>query len=275
MKPIFFTLIFVFGFILNSKGQVILEATYDSASTNLYMINLEISGQKYVKVTKTVNNRFIYLFNLDHSPWKTIDCNSFPFVTHPMSGPIYNFSVLYITESLFDNDNGLEFLFTLSNSPGEYTGIYNEDGTIIFSQNGAYPGVTLNIPIVNVPIYNTPSGTKLILSFPYTLEAKVYSLQGTLSTPELINNSVFDESLNIFPNPTSGSTTIEYTLPKNTTTGNIEIYDLNGKFIKSYLVENTRKNIIINNGEIPSGTYIYNLNASGNILESRKIIIIK
>ncbi|OFY96065.1 MAG: hypothetical protein A3K10_13085 [Bacteroidetes bacterium RIFCSPLOWO2_12_FULL_31_6] len=192
MKTTFFTLFFVFGITLISKGQVTLEATYDSASTNLYMINLEISGQKYVKVTKTENNRFIYLFNLDYSPWKTFNCNSFPYTIHPVAGPIYNFSVLYITESLFDNDNGIEFLFVNSNSFGEYTGIYNENGTIIFSQDSAYPAVTLNIPIVNVPIYNTPNGTKLILSFPYTGEAKVYGLQGILSTSELINNSLFN-----------------------------------------------------------------------------------
>lgn len=126
-----------------------------------------------------------------------------------------------------------------------------------------------------MPIYNTPNGTKLILSFDYTSEAKVYGLQGTLSTPELINNSVIHESLNIFPNPTSGSTTIEYTLPKNTTNGNIEIYDLNGNFIKNFMVDNTSKNIVINNGEISSGTYIYNLKVSGKVLESRKIIITK
>lgn len=132
MKSAFFILIFIFGIGLNSKGQVTLEATYDSAFANLYMINLEISGQKYVKVTRTENNRFIYLFNLDYTLWKTINCNGFPYLIHPSAGPLYNFSVLYITESLFDTDNGSEFLFTFSSSPLAYTGNYNEDGTIFF-----------------------------------------------------------------------------------------------------------------------------------------------
>lgn len=275
MKTTLLTLIFVIGILLNSIGQVTLEATYDTAAGNLYMINLEVSGQKYVKVKRTQNDRFIYLYNLNHSLWKTINCNTFPFGHTPSGDTIYNFDVLYITEKLFDLDNDVEFIFSYNTGIDCYAGIYNEDGTVIFSQDSAWLGVRLNIPIVFQPIYNTPNGTKMILSFPDNNKAKVYSLQGTLSTPELINNSVISESLKIFPNPTNGATTIEYKLPNSVNFGNIEIYDLNGRLIKNYMVENTFQNIRINNGELSAGTYIYCLKAGSKIIDSRQIIITK
>ena len=45
---------------------------------------------------------------------------------------------------------------------------------------------------------------------------------------------IINESLQIFPNPSGGSTTIEYKLPVNTNFGYIEIYDLNGKLFKTF-----------------------------------------
>jgi hypothetical protein len=275
MKTTILTIIVFFGILLNSKAQVILEATYDTASANLYMVNLEISGQKFVKVKRNQNDRFIYLYNLNHSIWKTIDCNAFPVCYTPFGDPVYNFEVLYVSENLFNLDNKVEFMFVCASGSDGYTAIYNEDGTNIFMQDSALPKCRINIPQTFQPIYNTTNGTKMILSFTHTNQAKVYALQGVLTSTALIDNSVINESLQIFPNPSGGSTTIEYKLPVTTNYGYIEIYDLNGKLFKTYHIDNTFNNIVIDNNELASGTYIYCLKACEKIIDSRQINIEK
>ncbi len=282
MKTAILTIIVFFGILLNSKAQVTLEATYDTACYNLYMVNLEISGLKYARITRDSGDRYIRLYNLNHSIWKTINCNSFPTSYSLSPNPpygmdttrIYNFDVLYITENLFNLDNKVEFLFCVSGFR-YYTGIYNEDGTLIFGQDSAWPGCRQNMPQQQVPIYNTPNGTKMILSFPNTNKAKVYGLAGIITSTISLNNSFGNESLKIFPNPTSGFTTIEYYLPDKIKSGNIDIYDMTGTLIKSYTVDNAFHNLTLNSDELSSGTYIYSLVASGKVVESRQIIVTK
>jgi hypothetical protein len=284
MKTTILTIIVFLGILLNSKAQVTLEATYDSACFNLYMVNLEISGMKYVRITRDSGNRFIRLYNLNHSIWKTINCNPFPtsyYLSPNMNPPygmdttrIFNFDALYITENLFNLDNKVEFLFCVSGF-SYYTGIYNEDGTLIFGQDSAWPGCRQNMPQQQVPIYNTSNGTKMILSFPQTNKAKVYGLAGTITSTNSFNNSFHNESLKIFPNPTSGFTTIEYYLPDNIKRGSIDICDMTGTLIKSYTVDNTFHNLTLDGDELSSGMYIYSLIASGKVVESRQIIVTK
>ncbi|MFH0894999.1 MAG: T9SS type A sorting domain-containing protein, partial [Bacteroidota bacterium] len=247
MKTAFLSLIFVIGISLNSKAQITLEASYDDASCNLYMINLEISGMKYVKVTRTQNNRFIFLYNLNHSLWKTINCNSFPvsYYVSPMP-PFdttwnYDFNVLYISENLFDLQPEVDFLFSIAGSSPWYTGIYNENSSLIFAADSVAPMVRSNVPQTFQPIYNTPNGTKMILSYK-TGKAKVYGLQGILTNSIYNEFPTADQSFHIYPNPTSGVTTIEYSLPDNTDKGSIDIYDMTGALIRSYAIDNTFHN---------------------------------
>lgn len=281
MKKIFL-IILLFAAII-TKGQITLEATYDTASSNLYMVTLEVDGDKYVKVERqTFSHRAIILYNLNHSIWKTIDCSSFP-KTDSCNGYLnygrYNFQVLYITQHLFDSDDGIEFMYYNTSCGDDYnnvfTGIYNEDGTAIFTQYGAAPSVQLNVPIVFKPIYNTVNGTKMILSFPVTNQAKVYSLPGTLTTSNmlLLDNSHGAALFSAFPNPSSNQITIDYKLPLGTQKGEIVISDMNGKEIKKYSVDNSFSNLVIPTNELMKGMYLYSLKGDGKILETKKIIV--
>jgi hypothetical protein len=274
-------LIFIMAFGMNVKAQINLEATYDTASANLYIVTLEVDSDKYVKVERQNSaHRAIILYNLDHSIWKTIDCSSFP-KFDSCGGSLnygrYNFEVLYITQHLFDSDNGIEFMFNINGCGVNdyFTGIYNEDGTSIFTQNGATPAVHLNIPIVFKPIYNTINGAKMILSFPATNQSKVYSIPGTLSNSNMIhsNNSNGSALFSVYPNPTSNQTIINYKLPMGITNGEIIISDMTGKEIKKYSVDNSFDNLIISTNELMHGVYMYSLKGSGKILETKKIIV--
>ena len=48
-----------------------------------------------------------------------------------------------------------------------------------------------------------------------------------------------------------------YHLPNGINEGEIVFYDINGKEIKRYRVDNTFNTLIINNSDLPAGTYLY------------------
>lgn len=60
------------------NAQITLEQVYPDASGKLSMVNFELSGMKYLLKNAEPGNRNLAFYNLDHSLWKTIDCNSFP-----------------------------------------------------------------------------------------------------------------------------------------------------------------------------------------------------
>lgn len=263
-----------------SNAQITLEATYDSAASNLYMVKLEVEGDVYVKVQGGDSAfRFIRFYNLNHSLWKTIDCNSLPVYTFyagmgSLNPTRFSYNVFYISEHLFDNDDGIEFMYTVSTGtcPQYFTGIYNEDGSPLFTQDSAAI-VWVQSPNTAKPIYNTTMGTKMILNFPCSNEAKVYSLLGTLTAANLIPSENENNSLSVYPNPTSESATINYKLPKGEDTGEIVIYDLQGSELKRYSVDNTFSNLILNHNDLENGTYLYSLKVNDKILETKKIIV--
>jgi hypothetical protein len=282
MKKIIFLAICAFLLTSKTKGQITLEATYDTASVNLYMVNLEVDGDKYIRIQRQDSGqRYIDLYNLDHSLWKRIDCNPFPLFRYYAFDSSYSFSrvhfdVLYVSQHLFDQDSQVEFMFVTSDYPRSFTGIYKEDGTTVFAQDSAGPWVSLTIPQDFRPIYNTSAGTKMILSFQQTNQSKVYSLPGTLTTSNMFLAHDPTASANYFkayPNPSSGQNTIEYQLPKGIDKGEIIIHDLSGKELKRYKIDNSFSNLILNNSELPGGTYLYSLIAGDKLVETKKIII--
>lgn len=282
MKHLLFIVVLLF--VKNTIAQITLEYTYPTAAANLYMVDLELSGMKYIQVSRFENDRKIQLYNLDHSIWKTIDCNNFPiestFDYDPWTGEMdtaysYEYDVLYVSENLFDLDGQLEFMFCVGASPlsPSYTGIHNEDGTAIFAESGVFPGCRLNIPQQFRPIYNTTSGTKMILSTDQG-DAKVYSLAGTLQLNVGNNNVLSASKMAVYPNPSLfGTTTINYKLPDGVNEASIVVTDLNGNQVKSMKIDKTFENVILDNREFVSGVYLYHLVVNGQTIESKKIII--
>ena len=60
--------VIVASFSFKLKAQITLEHTYPGASTNLYIVNLEVEGQKYI--WRNWNGPSLVLYNLDHSIFK-------------------------------------------------------------------------------------------------------------------------------------------------------------------------------------------------------------
>lgn len=266
----------LFIFTLSMNAQITLDYVYPNASTKLYMVNLEVSGIKYVLKSDVAGNRFINFYNLNHSLWKTINCNSFPMSNIPGPSPQYNYDALYISEKIFNCDNNIEFMYVSMAALGWFTAIYDEFGTALLIADSTAPLCKLNVPNQFKPIYNTPNGTKLILSHKNG-SAKVYNLPCSLTTGlglDKTNINNFNEgSLDVYPNPSFYKTTIKFSLPDGINIGNLIIKDLLGKEIKRYKVDNTFSELLIEQDQIPSGTYIYSLETDNIVIDTKKIIL--
>jgi hypothetical protein len=282
MKKLFF--IFIFAFALNSNAQITYEHSYDSASSHqsyanlrqnqLMIINFEISGFRFVRVNYL--GKSICIYNMNHVLLKAISLAALPQGINNATG-----DVLYMSESLFDLDPLLEFMYIYSfidstNHTAWHTLIVKENGTIMFSDDGIAE-IKVNLIQQQMPIYNTPLGTKMILSY-IDGHAEVFNLGGSLTTNIAKANNVLLEQngiSNAYPNPTANRTQIDYMLPKDVNEGEIVLYDLNGIEVKRFKVDRTFTTLLVSVADIPAGTYYYQLHTTSHNSEGKKMVVIK
>ncbi|MES2380031.1 MAG: T9SS type A sorting domain-containing protein [Bacteroidota bacterium] len=278
MKKIF--LLTFIAFVLNAKAQITLEHTYDSASTwnfcksaqsQLMIVKFEVSGERYVRINRCGPGS-INIYDMNHSLVKTI---SFTNIARSVSGDIGH--VLYLSENLFNTDSKIEFMYVTDSTVFSTTKIYNEDGTLLFNENGS-PITLPNNHLQQYPIYNTATGTKMILSYENG-QAKVFGLAGTLTTAiqSASQDIIKEQNLisNPYPNPTKQSTSIDYKLPDGINQGEIVFYGLQGSEIKRFKVDRTFDTLVISTDELASGTYYYQLQTSKGISGGKKLLVIK
>jgi len=252
------------GGLKSIKAQITFEHAYDSAYANLYIVNLEVEGMKYAKR----GHWSTILYNLDHSLFKIM-----PLPTAPNG--VTNWFLLYISEHLFNTNDSIEYMYGYTDTKAHFY-ILSESGNVIFYKDSLVPQVLPNAPQTQVPIYNTPDGTKMIVSVTGSLKANVYGLGGTLTNAiQPVGTTVNLEELSIFPNPSHENTTIDFALPSGVNTADVVLFDLNGTEIKRYKVDNTFNNLILNNGDLKSGTYLYELVAANQTIGFKKMIVIK
>ena len=105
------------------------------------------------------------------------------------------------------------------------------------------------------------SSTTLVLNYQKTL-------------PVEITNKSFSLSQNI-PNPFTESTTISYTIPQNVSKALLAIFDLNGKMLLQYNLQQGNNQVKINGSQLTAGMYIYSLIADGAEVVSKRMILTK
>jgi hypothetical protein len=266
---------------LNTEAQVTFEHDYDSASTfasgnpavssQLMIVNFEVSGERYVNINRW--GKYISIYEMNHSLQKIISLSSFPMNSTGAIGEI-----LYFSENLFNTDSKIEFIYVTNFASTDcYTYIYNENGTLIFSEP-ASPIIRSNVPLQQYPIYNTTYGTKMILSYPNG-HAKVFSLPGKLTTGVAEANGLLMQQSGqlskLYPNPSNGAVTLQYELPNGETEGELILYNMQGMEVKRYKIDNTFSDILLDNTQLPAGTYFYQLQTSKGAVGTKKMVIIK
>lgn len=257
---------------LEGYSQIQLEHVYPNGSQKLYMVDLELSGMKYVEKSMEPGNRYLKFYNLDHTLWKTIDVNPFPKTQICSSTDFqYNYDALYISETLFNCEGRIEFLYSSYSGCGWYTGVYGENGVAWLDADSCLPHVYLNIPQQYRPLYHTPVGTKLILSHKVG-HALVYDVgcQITVGASELNEK----EDFKVYPNPSFSETTVAYSLPDGVEKGEIVITNIAGQQVRRYVVNGSTSAIIIPKGDLRAGTYFYSLMNGNELLATEKIVLL-
>lgn len=275
MKKLFVIIVLAFS-IFNCYSQITLDQTFPGARIDV--LHLRSAGPKFYQYNYSAHTAIIY--NLDYSVYK-----SFQFPTIANST---NYNVFLISEDLFDTDSTtLEYVLSSTDNGGNVTlYIYREDSTLLLQINTVYGiiaseyGSYSSIPYV--PILNTDSGTKMIVSCirngAYTTE--IYNLPGRARTECCLNsltNSVVhlvnqQEVMKIYPNPFAENETIEYTLPLNSKRAELIITNLNGVEIKRYSLSAIQNKMESVTTGLAAGSYFFTIISDGNTIASKKAV---
>jgi len=300
MKNLLF--IFLISLGTTTMGQITLDHTYlDAGRFNFcptaggpngyafgtkpfYLVHLEIDGDKYVCIDRVAQTMTFY--NLNHTLFTSINYSNvytgiYDYGTAPDFDKLFS-SILYISQSLFECDREIEFMYTTNHYNYEdttyraITQIVKQDGSIIFSDSAA-PLVQATYHNQYYPIYNTSNGTKMILSN-VNGSIEIFNLCGTF-TQSIAENNILSEESNLisnpYPNPAMDYTKIDYELPDGIKEGEIIFFNLQGNEVKRFRVDRTFNTIFISTSDITAGTYYYQLQTTGQNSDGKKLIVIK
>jgi hypothetical protein len=76
-----------------------------------------------------------------------------------------------------------------------------------------------------------------------------------------------------YPNPFSGKSIIEYSLPDNEKNANIMVFNLSGGLIKTFNLKEKSGQIVINSEDFKPGMYLYSLVVRNDEIMSKKMIV--
>lgn len=108
------------------------------------------------------------------------------------------------------------------------------------------------------------------------LESRLNHLEGNSNTEKTTIN-VSDARLEQnTPNPFNGVTTINYTLPENTTNATITITGINGQVIRTVNLNGKGKGqLLLQAEELSAGSYMYSLHVNGNLIDTKSLLLQK
>jgi len=249
-------------FSINNGGSTVLNIRFS-------MVKLSNSGYKYV-IPDLLNNK-ITLYNLNHSVFKTLNL------------PITSTNIYFydISEDLFDtNPTTVEYLIYYYST--NKIVIADESGTILLSKDSAQLGGYMFDHSQH--IVWTPTGVKLLLASSVLAKVYSYNLPGNIVCSDCTNGQITsimqssgdnnaEQSLP-YPNPTSNSLKIKYTLPKDIQKAKISFYNTQGKELKTMDIDNNFNDITVDKGTlgVTSGIYFYKIYTADKVLSTNKII---
>lgn len=77
------------------------------------------------------------------------------------------------------------------------------------------------------------------------------------------------------PNPFGNSTVVNYSLPEGTNGASINVYDLNGRLLKSFQLKDIKGNVDIDSDDLGSGIYLYDLLVNGRQIDVKRMVVSK
>ncbi|MBW8049212.1 MAG: hypothetical protein FVQ77_02500 [Cytophagales bacterium] len=229
-----------------SKAQITFEYEYDTIQAPngawLYQI-----GDNYYRYIKFDNYQFT-LYNLNHSFDKTI--------TFPTVIGFPNVYIRYITQSLFDTDNLIEFIayyYDSSQCNGKIK-IFNEIGSILFESDSTH-----GVDIISAGNDGYKMYVRRYQQCPYKyFGLRIYSLPGTLPVgkTEIIGQIDHWQIGASYPNPSNNYTIIDYQLQQDISNGEIVFYNIQGIEVKRFKVDRTFNHLRLSTTDLFSGNIL-------------------
>ncbi|CAN1561993.1 Secretion system C-terminal sorting domain [Flavobacteriaceae bacterium] len=238
-----------------SFGQATLEHTYSSSMQDYAMTNVVAfyaNGLNYYTYNR--NSQLVQVYNQNHNLTYSF--------TIPIDTGYYMTEFLYITDTLFNADNQVEFLYKAykNGGGGRELKIYlcNQSGNLLQSfPNRYYAGLKKTANNDYKLILGNENQNSVTLAYDYD----VYSLTGTLSTEQ---QQIYSKNISFaFPNPANDLINISNKLSNNEIS-TLEIYNIEGKKILEKKVSNNNEPIKLDISTFSSGIYIYKLNGETN-----------
>jgi len=267
-----------------SNAQMTLAHSYTKPEgTQATIVNLSLSGKKIMTLSNFSNLAdTIYFYNMDYSYWKSIPCPAIPGYSGNYN-IFYNLGeaigVLYPSETLFNLDTFLEVAVTYHGiGTDNKLFVINELGTltdsIIDIASGYYPFSVYKVDTLGIgfqAVAITNSGIS-IYNLPGTIPCDPCSSSYGIAMGERHEKGISTEPL---PNPSSDKVKITFTLPDGITKGVLDLYNANGQKVKSFQIDNRFGYILLDNTQLSSGLYYYNIVANGSISATQKLVLIK
>jgi hypothetical protein len=275
MKKILIALIMLLSH--KTDAQITYEQSYpgpnSSAFARLVIINLGNNDYKYFYFDYNLNQ--LKLFNMDHSPYTTVNA-PFPLIDES------KYTVGYITKSLFDCDTTM---FEYAIMPGDGTKnfyVYRQDGTQLFERDSTIAPWCFgcfNASYDFRAITNTPTGAKLFLlkadSTGALLVFDVYSLCGTLPEDGIKVEAASTSYVKVCPNPALGTTDFQFDLPNNIKNYELDIFNSVAEIIKRIRIQNPTERFHLDGIDLSSGQYYYTVTTENKVLQNGKFILNK
>lgn len=245
--------------------QVTLEHTYNYSAS---LVKFETFGYKYYLMD--VPGAQCRIYNLDHSLYKTISCN--------VPADSYLADVKCLSEKQFDNDEGVELVYTWYKYIPTTDSYYYEYGSSIINEDGS--------PLVTIPgaryVYINETGDniwKLIAYcydysvWPERIWTNIYKLPGTPVYSFLNESERYDEDLKAFPNPAVTTVKVAYDLPPEVREATFFLFDPNGKLVRQFLVDSHTDHLLLDVSAYPAGMYHYYLEYNNKRSKSEKLLM--
>ena len=266
-----FSLLFVFGGIIQGFSQITLEHSFYIYHKAFYVSDIGNNDYKYI-ISDSIG---FSLYNLDYSPYLLNIVSPIP-VFQP---PTY-YQISYITKTLFDCDStNVEYVITQWNNIANYY-IYRTNGTLLFerdSVSGYFSSAFADGSQYLKPIENTPDGAKLFLFDNKSTgqdSLYIYTLCGTLPTSiseiPLDNNFVL-----VFPNPAKGIVNFQIKQPNNHDKFILTIYNSSFQRVEESDFNVKEYQIDLTKHSLSAGTYLFDLRTENRVYQTGKFIITK
>lgn len=208
-----------------------------------------------------------------------------------------------ITQKLFDNDDGLEFMVNAENvfhldsfqiSPGQFVYIDSVvTEVVLYNLESNVPVQKFSDVFYNLsyrsPLYASSDSSYKMALVKYSTfnginpkQYKYFSLPGYLQpkygNPNVLNlyrseYNINSSMLNAFPNPSAaGMITVNYDIPISEK-AKLNLFDFHGRIMGSYDLDANSKAIQINTNNLAPGTYFYQVASPSSVSESKKLIV--